>query len=258
MLILLPPSETKKQDEPGAFGVPGAAPANLLEALAFPELTEVRSRLLGDLEALCADPAAAAAALKLGPKLAGESALNLDLRRAPRLSAIDRYTGVLFDALDAATLSPASRAYAGETLLIQTAPFGPVGALDPLPNYRLSAAGRVPPVALKKRWAAEGSAALASRPGFALDLRSEAYAALAPLPRGSGGYLRVVSAPAPGGTEPGRALNHFNKRTKGLLTRALLEDRVALAGPAEFVEWAASRGFRARARNGDLLFEELR
>ena len=65
------------------------------------------------------------AALKLGPKLADEVDANAALFTSPTAPALDRYTGVLFDALDAGSLSPAARA----RLAVGSALFGVVGAL---------------------------------------------------------------------------------------------------------------------------------
>ncbi|MFP3416311.1 hypothetical protein SB773_33250, partial [Bacillus sp. SIMBA_074] len=48
-------------------------------------------------------------------------------------------------------------------------------------------------------------------------------------------YVRVV-------TEHGRALNHFNKKSKGLLVRALAEDRPRVASLRSLRRWAESRG----------------
>ncbi|WP_183091914.1 peroxide stress protein YaaA [Mycetocola lacteus] len=255
MFILLPPSETKRQDEPGAVSFN----EDLYSGLRFPELGIVRQELVADLELLCADPVAAAAALKLGARLAGEVALNTALESAPRLPALERYTGVLFDPIEAPTLSRAERTWAAAHILIQSAPFGPVGAMDPLPNYRLSATAKVPPTTLKKRWAAAGAAALASLHGFVLDLRSEAYVALSPLAAtGNHAYLRVVAAPEPGQSTPGNALNHFNKKTKGLLVARLLATRPGCRNAAQFVEWATEQGFTASIAEGEIRFEELR
>ncbi|RLP74817.1 peroxide stress protein YaaA [Mycetocola tolaasinivorans] len=255
MFILLPPSETKRQDEPGAVSFND----DLYSGLRFPELSAVRQELVADLELLCADPVVAASALKLGARLAGEVALNTALETAPRLPALERYTGVLFDPISAETLTVAERKWAAQHVLIQSAPFGPVGAMDPLPNYRLSATGKVPPITLKKRWAIPGAEALTTLHGFILDLRSEAYSALSPLPVGkNNAYLRVVAAPAPGQSEPGNALNHFNKKTKGLLVSALLADRPGCRNAAQFVEWATARGFTASLADHQIRFEELR
>ncbi len=68
-----------------------------------------------------------------------------------------------------------------------------------------------------------------------LDLRSEAYVALGPVPASvPSAYVRVV-------TEHGRALNHFNKKSKGLLVRALAEDRPRIGSLRAFRTWAARR-----------------
>ena len=62
-------------------------------------------------------------------------------------------------------------------MLIHSAPFGPVGALDAIPAYRLGAATSLPGVPpLRRLWADAVTAALAdAAPRFVLDLRSEAY-----------------------------------------------------------------------------------
>ena len=60
------------------------------------------------------------------------------------MAAIDRYTGVLYDALDAASLDASARRWLGRHVLIHSAPLGPVGALDRIPAYRLGAAASLP------------------------------------------------------------------------------------------------------------------
>lgn len=164
------------------------------------------------------------------------------LRTAPTMPAIDRYTGVLYEALDAASLDGAARRWIGRSVWIQTAPWGPVAALDAIPAYRLAAGTALPGIrSLKAIWADAASRAIAvAEPGFVLDLRSDAYVALGPVPASlPSAYVRVVTA-------GGRALNHFNKRAKGLLVRALAESRPRLASPAAFVRWAASQQIDVR------------
>ena len=73
-----------------------------------------------------------------------EIALNAAIRSAPTMAAIDRYTGVLYDALDAASLDAPARRWLGANVLIHTAPLGPVGALDRIPAYRLGAGVSLP------------------------------------------------------------------------------------------------------------------
>ncbi|WP_091232266.1 YaaA family protein [Microbacterium sp. 3J1] len=226
MKILLPPSETK---HPG-----GSGPAFEVAALSLPALRRQRDDMVDALVDLAADEEAARRVLKLSARQAGEVEHNRMLRSARTMPAVDRYTGVLYDALDAASLTAASRRWLGEHVWIHSAPFGPVGALDGIPPYRLAAGTSVPGMAsLRSHWATAATAAIAGEePDFVLDLRSEAYVALGPVPAHvPSAYVRVV-------TEHGRALNHFNKKSKGLLVRRLAESRPRVGSLRSLRRWA--------------------
>lgn len=244
MLILLPPSETKREGGPEGTKLDE-------KALSFPELRGARRSAITATGQLARNLRAAATALKLGPKQAEEVRRNRVLRSSPVLPAIDRYTGVLYDALGAATLDDRARAFAGEHLAIGSALFGLVGALDEIPSYRLSYDSRLPGVALKKLWREPISGVLAARSGLILDLRSEGYAALGPVPaRDDAVYLRVVSEGADGRR---LALNHFNKSGKGAFTRQLLEAGIDHADVDGLLSWARDRGIRLdRGAPGEL------
>ena len=129
MLVLLPPSETKR---PGGRRAP-LDPA----ALSLPGLAPQREAVAAALVALSAEPERAARVLKLGATQLAEIDVNAALRDAPTMPAADRYTGVLYDALDAASLDAPARRWLGAHVMIHSAPFGPVGALDRIPAYRL-------------------------------------------------------------------------------------------------------------------------
>ncbi|BFM24068.1 YaaA family protein [Microbacterium sp. che218] len=235
MLVLLPPSETKR---PGGEGL-----ALDLEGLALPTLRGPRDTVVDALVALAADEDLAARVLKLSEKRRHEVADDAALRTAATMPAIDRYTGVLFDALDAAGLDADARAWLGEHVMIHSAPFGPVGALDGIPAYRLAAGTSIPGLPpLRRVWAGAVSDALAAlRPDFVLDLRSEAYAALGPVPpEVPSVYVRVVT-PGEGGAV--RALNHFNKHAKGDLVRSLALTRPRIESLGAFREWARTAGW---------------
>ena len=235
MQILLPPSETKRE---GGFG-------SLDDALLFASdaLAGTRAAVRAALEALCApdaDEDLAVKSLKLGVKNRGELLRNRELGTSGVMAALDRYTGVLYDALDSSSLGLDARVWAGSHVQIQSALFGRVRALDPIPAYRLSASSKLPPLGspLKRVWAA-AHAELGRTESFTLDLRSKDYAALAPLQAGEGYALHVAQRGPDGET---RALNHFNKAAKGDLVR-----RVSLAGREfqsvdELIAWAKSEG----------------
>lgn len=234
MKILLPPSETKRS---GGNGAPLDE-----SALALPGLISERRAVIDALIELATDDAEARRVLKLSAKQGDDVVHNRMLRSAATMPAVDRYTGVLYDALDAGSLSPASRRWLGSHVWIHSAPFGPIGALDSIPTYRLAAGTSLPGVAaLRRHWSRATTEAMASEdPDFLLDLRSEAYVALGPVPDSvPSSYVRVV-------TDHGRALNHFNKKSKGLLVRALAEDRPRVRSLRTLRTWAASRGLMLR------------
>lgn len=236
MRILLPPSETKRD---------GGADAPLaLEALSFPSLSAAREQTLAALGELSSDGEAMMRALKLGPRQSAEVDRNRGLPGAPTMAAIDRYTGVLFDALDAPSLDPAARAFAGRTVAVHSALLGLVGALDPVPAYRLSHDSKLPGLRLKAHWREPIARVLGDEAGLIIDLRSEGYAELGPAPVRPGSvYVRVVSIDRDGRR---RALNHFNKQAKGRFTRAVLERQPELDSVDHLLDWAETAGFSMR------------
>lgn len=197
--------------------------------------------MLDALVALAHDPDEASRVLHLGPKQSGEITRNRALRRAPVLPAALRYTGVVYDALDAGTLPAAAREWLQAHVLIGSALFGLVAPEDPIPAYRLSGSTALPGLPLKRHWAEPVGRALAREKDWVLDARSAAYAALGAPPAGSA-VLHVEDA------STGRALNHFNKHAKGDLAR-----RLALAGPDirsrdDLLAWAPDAGLRLEPR----------
>ncbi len=230
MLLLLPPSETKRDG--------GAEDRALdLRALSFPELTPQRRAVLAATRRLARNLGTMAAALKLGPSQHFELLRNRALGRPPVMPALERYTGVLYDALDVASLPAAAREFAGATVVIHSALFGLLGADDPIPAYRLSHDSRMPGLSLKGTWREPVSRSLAAHDGLVLDLRSEAYVELGPAP--GSWFVRVVAADPSGHR---RALNHFNKKGKGEFVRAVVTAGVVHADVDSLLEWAAESG----------------
>ena len=213
MLILLPPSETKRS---------GGTGASLGQTwnLSFPELDDIRRKLATTLCELSEDVDASIAALKIGPKQHDEVVVNQRIFESGTMPAIERFTGVLYDAIDFPTIDARGRDFLNGRVLIASALFGLVRATDPIPAYRLSFDSRLPSTGpLKNEWSRQGSAILEAHSGLILDLRSEGYVALAPLPeRDNVFFVRAMGRAADGTL---RALNHFNKKGKGVFVRAL-------------------------------------
>ncbi|MBI5162029.1 MAG: peroxide stress protein YaaA [Micrococcales bacterium] len=232
MLILLPPSETKRG------GGDPALPLDLA-GLSRPALGSARRSALARVAELSRNLRTAATALGLGERNAAEAALNREIRRGPTMPAIERFDGVLFEALDALDLDRAARGWLDRNVAIASALFGLVAPEDRIPTYRLSAGTRLPGTTLRAIWRRPLGAELAAASGFVLDLRSEAYVALGPAPAGSV-FLRVVT----GESGAVRALNHFNKAAKGKFVRRLALDRPSISGVADLETWAATAGLR--------------
>ena len=236
MLVLLPPSETKR---PGGAGEPLD-----LHTLSYPSLNSGRRVLVRALVALAKHPDAMMAALRLGRTQAAEVGRNRTLATSATMPVLDRYTGVLYDALDAGTLTQAAREWAGQHVRVHSALFGPVGALELIPAYRLSHDSRLTDLTLKKRWSGPVGQVLRGADGLILDLRSAGYVALGPAPvRPDSLALRVVTQESDGRT---RALNHFNKTAKGEFSRALIEQSESFDDVTALLDWAESAGFTLR------------
>jgi len=233
MLLILPPSETKRDG--GAEGYPLD-----LSALSYPSLTPQRSAALKALATLSRNQRVATGALSLGPTQRHELARNRAVATSAVMPAIERYTGVLYDGLDAATLTAEQRAFAASHVVIHSALFGLLGADDPVPAYRLSHNSRLPGLPLGRHWRSAVSAELAAHDGLLIDARSEAYASLGPAPRRENSiYLRVVSE-----GESGRrvALSHFNKKAKGLFARAMVSAGLVHPNVDSLLRWADTAG----------------
>lgn len=233
MHILLPPSETKRSGGGGAFRAHSLAHAD--------ELGATRSLVREALAELSHDEELAAKLLKLGVKNRSELGHNLSLESSGAIPAIERYTGVLYDALDAPALLPEARDWLTDNVSVQSALFGLLRSSDEIPAYRLSASSRLPALSstLKRVWGEAHSSINWDQFGWILDLRSKDYVALAPVPPGKGAWLQV-SQRSPDGEV--RALNHFNKAAKGDLVRRLALAQANIANPGELLRWASQEG----------------
>jgi cytoplasmic iron level regulating protein YaaA (DUF328/UPF0246 family) len=259
VLILLPPSEGKSAPRRGK-------PLDLAN-LGHPELTGARAALLSALVDLCThDPEQAAAALGLGPTQAHHLDANALLHDAPTARADRIYTGVLYDALDLASLSGAARGRATRWLAIMSSLFGVVGPSDPIPSYRLSGDTRLPGTGIvSSYWRDHLDAVLtqAAGTGLVIDLRSSTYA----------GFWRPSAEIAPQVATvrvlhehqgKRKVVSHFNKATKGRIVRELLLDGGKPGSPPALADHLIDLGWNvelhAATRSGhqlDVVVTEL-
>ncbi|MGV9673262.1 MULTISPECIES: peroxide stress protein YaaA [unclassified Gordonia (in: high G+C Gram-positive bacteria)] len=239
MLVILPPSETKSDGGSGA-------PLDL-DALSFTELNPTRKRIADAIVDLADDLDASQKALGLGKTQLAEVDRNADLWLSPTRPAIERYTGVLYDALDHRSLTKAGKNKAAERLAIGSALFGVVRATDPIPAYRLSGGSKLPRLPpLTALWKPELSAALDAVDDFVVDLRSGIYQQLGPV---SGAVTATVVTEAADGTR--KVVSHFNKHYKGLMARELVRTRRTVRDINGLASVLGDAGQRVEIARGD-------
>ena len=192
-LILLPPSETK--------WAPARGKQIDLRTLSFPSLTALREALLDD-----------------------------DLRRTPTTTAGRLYTGVLYAALDIATLPHG----AARSLVIVSAQFGALRANDRVPVYRREMDAAY--------WRAGLQRALdeATAGRLLVDCRSSTYvAAWRPSREVVDRRVQVSVAEERDGAR--RVVSHMAKKTRGEVARHLLVSGAKPRTPAELADAVAER-----------------
>ena len=192
-LILLPPSETKWAPTRGR-------PIDLA-GLSFPSLTPLREALLDD-----------------------------DLRLAPTTTAGRLYTGVLYAALDIATLPRG----AARNLVIVSAQFGALRTADRVPAYRREMDAAY--------WCAGLRVALdeASAGRLIVDCRSATYvAAWRPSRDSAGTRVQVAVVEERDGVR--RVVSHMAKKTRGEVARHLLISGARPRTPSQLADAVAER-----------------
>jgi cytoplasmic iron level regulating protein YaaA (DUF328/UPF0246 family) len=229
-VVLLPPSEGKSSG--------GTRPAWHPGSTSFPELDERRQEVIAALAVAVAGGPDAATAKLLGVKgVALEAAVtaNLDVATGPTRPAIERYTGVLYDALDAASLPAPVRRRLRAQVVIFSGLWGLVQPGDLIPDYKLKMGATLPgPGKLATWWRPAVTEALAPlvEGRVVWDLlpneHAAAWAPAAPGSRRPGAPKAVVDvrfldeADPDGGERRFTTVSHWNKLLKGALVRHVL------------------------------------
>lgn len=220
-LILLPPSEGKAAGGDGPSWSEGTMATDLDEqrqvvvaalATAMRANQATRSSLLG----------------VKGTALAAATEANRQLLTAPTMPAIDRYTGVLYSALDAGSLAARARTRLDRSVLIVSGLWGLVAPGDPIPDYKLKMGASLPRLGKLSTWWRPAideqlAALLQARPrrGPVWNLLPNEHDAAWSGPSESTAYRVRFLEPGRGGELV--AVSHWNKHLKGALVRFLVE-----------------------------------
>jgi uncharacterized protein len=239
-LILLPPSEGKAIGGTGDPWTPGAMAIDL-EAQRRKVIAALATAMRG------AEPDRAKLLGISGRALADASAADRQVTKTPTLPAIERYTGVLYEALDHRSLTPAQRRRLASSVVIVSGLWGAVMPPDPVPAYRLKMSAVLPKLGKLSTWWREPlTEALLElghgRPIWNL-LPKEHDAAWAPPPDREQFVVRFLDR-QPDGTLV--AVSHDNKSLKGALVRYLLAHPSARA--SDLAGWKHPARYRYSAR----------
>jgi cytoplasmic iron level regulating protein YaaA (DUF328/UPF0246 family) len=244
-LLLLPPSEGKAAGGRGPAWEPGS--------MRFPELDGRRGKVMAALaRAMTRSEAKRAELLGVkGATLGAATATNATVTEGLTLPAIERYTGVLYDALDAGGLPATHRRRLTDQVLIFSGLWGVVAPRDPVPDYKLKMGARLPPMGrLSSWWRPAISEALAPlmKGRVVWDLLPQEHdAAWAPGAAGTGGpaligKVRFLDEVDRDGERRLVAVSHWNKLLKGALVRHVLAHQ--LTDPTDLDPFEQSRGHR--------------
>lgn len=194
--------------------------------------------------------------------------VNVGVLRAKTMPALDRFQGVVFDGLAAATMTAAERRTANRLVLISSGGFGLLGAGEPIPDHRIPMAAVVPGIGgLTPYWRRHLAEVVPSMVGsrhLVVDLRSTDYLTAPPVPvelRRRVLSVRVLTERRVQGEPTRGVVSYSSKLSKGQLARALVTasaSGVDLRKPADVAEIAAAAGFRVElgtSSNGQPILE---
>ena len=238
-LILLPPSEGKA---PGGEG-PRWSDADQ----SFPDLVDARRTVIEALvDAMGGTPEARSKLLGVKAAKAEEAtAANLAVDTAPTRPAIERYTGVLYDALDYPSLPAKVRRGVDRQVVVFSGLWGAVRPADPIPDYKLKMGAALPdlgrPAAFWKPVLTGALAAAASGTVWDL-LPNEHSAAWDPAVAGRRIRVRFLDDVVKDGVRTLVTVSHWNKLLKGALVRHVVEH--GLDDPDGLVDFDHPEGYR--------------
>lgn len=213
MIILLPPSEGKAGDgRTGSSWDPATGPTGKALGHMRSEVAAALRRARGGDQKLLGVG---------GDALSRARAANQSVIGAPTLPAWQRYTGVVWDHLDLASMTAAARKAAAGSILVPSGLLGVVRADEQVPDYKLKMGASLVPVGkLARFWSAAVTAEIArlARGRVIVNLLPQEHAATVDW----GALTNVVHVDLvarAGGAVGG----HNAKAAKGLLARHLIE-----------------------------------
>lgn len=209
--ILLAPSETKSTG--------GLLPPLHDKSFHFQELFDKRLEVICAYKEMLQRNDSEELQTKFGIKKAKDIAsycINLDESACKK--AIQRYTGVAFDYIDYDNLEPKAQEYIDDQVILFSNLFGPVGAKDALPLYKLKQGEKLDGISIDAHYKKHFTEALDTYlEGDIIDLRA-------------GVYEKFYKISKPYTTfkflKEGKVVSHWAKAYRGKLVRIIAENNL--------------------------------
>lgn len=212
MIILFAPSEGKRSG--------GTLPPLDGKSFIFPELYAKRLEVLERYEALVRDGSDEILAELFGIKnLQAFERYKIPFAAAATMKAIERYDGVAYEYLRYDTLDREAQAYLEDHVLLFSNLFGPIGAGEPLPDYKLKQGSLIGSLAPEKHYKEHFATALDRHIADqeVLDLRAGFYDKFY-IPKNKATTLKFL--------KEGKVVSHWAKAYRGIVLREAAIHRI--------------------------------
>jgi len=236
--ILIPPSEGKSSG--------GTKPCWLETKQSFKNLETPRLQVISALVEAMKEPESNRAKLLgvKGKKVAEATSANLDIQKAKTLPAIERYTGVLYDALDYSALSAGLKRKVDQQVIIFSGLWGIVKPQDLIPDYKLKMGAKLQELGILSRfWKPYLTSALEEcNIGCIWDLLpGEHSAGWDPVIAQKRIRVKFLDEVIKDGEKKLVSVSHWNKLLKGALVLYVIDNQ--LVDPDGLVDFSHPEGY---------------
>ena len=211
MKILLAPAETKREG--------GSESSYCLENFYFKEFSQTRDEVVSHYEEFLKISSIEKLSKWFGLKNMKEcEKYSQSIMQKPTMKAIQRYTGVAFDALDYDTLLPIEQQYCDENVILFSNLFGPLKADDFIPDYKFKQGEELPNIDVINKYKIAIKDTLDTYLGDeVIDLRAGFYEKF---------YKPTAQTITFKFLKDGKVVSHWAKHYRGLIVRELAQQQI--------------------------------
>ena len=237
-LILIPPSEGKSS---GGEGRPWSETDHF-----FKDLQEPRHEVIKALKKSMKEAELSRSKLLgvKGKKVGEATKANLSVAKSATMPAIERYTGVLYDALNYSSLSSSLQKKIDNQVVIFSGLWGALKPQDLIPDYKLKMGAKLPQLGVLSRfWRPHLTSVLPlSNTECVWDLLpGEHSAGWDPLIAGKRIRVKFLDDIMKNGKQQLVSVSHWNKLLKGALVQFVIENQ--LLDPSGLTDFSHPEGY---------------